>query len=299
MAIGKRIASKNASALLGAAHKVARSMPALLQEARALAQSFMLGSLGQRKSGEGEGFWQFRPYIQGESLARIDWRRSARDQHIYLRERELGTVQTILLWVDQGYSMNYQSTHAPYTKADYATILCLILAELFAKSGAPVGLPALLPPTTSRKATEQVALALMKKEVRMHFSPLHKVKPGACFIMISDFLLNIDEIKAQLQPLYGQIVDAHFFHVVDPAERDFPFHGPTEFYHLETEESITLAQAQAYQKDYKCLYEDHSKSLKHFIESYGWHYETAPTDQALSALLLRFSQRLQNKQVVR
>ena len=46
----------------------------------------MVGGLhGRRRAGPGESFWQFRPFVTGEAAARIDWRRSARDDRLYVR----------------------------------------------------------------------------------------------------------------------------------------------------------------------------------------------------------------------
>ena len=39
-------------------------------------------------------FWQFRPFTMGEPVNRIDWRRSARDDHLFVREREMGKPPT-------------------------------------------------------------------------------------------------------------------------------------------------------------------------------------------------------------
>ena len=69
-------------------------------EAKRIANTVISGWHGRRKRGIGENFWQFRPYSDGESLSRIDWRRSARDDHTYVREREWEAAHTIWLWCD-------------------------------------------------------------------------------------------------------------------------------------------------------------------------------------------------------
>ncbi|WP_375704999.1 DUF58 domain-containing protein, partial [Bartonella sp. AA85SXKL] len=74
-----------------------------------MANTVIAGWHGQRKRGNGENFWQFRPYVEGESITRIDWRRSARDEHTYLREHEWEKTQTVWIWPDQSASMHYCS----------------------------------------------------------------------------------------------------------------------------------------------------------------------------------------------
>ena len=57
---------------------LARRLPALLVAAREVAATVMHGVHGRKRAGVGETFWQFRPFVWGESTTRIDWRRSAR-----------------------------------------------------------------------------------------------------------------------------------------------------------------------------------------------------------------------------
>ena len=51
-------------------------------------------------AGMGENFWQFRPFIPGEARANVDWRRSARDDRLYVREREWEAAQVLWVWAD-------------------------------------------------------------------------------------------------------------------------------------------------------------------------------------------------------
>ena len=60
----------------------------------------MHGVHGRRRAGVGETFWQFRPFSAGEAAQRIDWRRSARDDRLFVREREWEAAHTVWLWMD-------------------------------------------------------------------------------------------------------------------------------------------------------------------------------------------------------
>ena len=70
-------------------------VPDLLVEARRIVTTVISGWHGRRKQGIGENFWQFRPYSEGEAVNRIDWRRSARDDHTYVRDREWEAAHTV------------------------------------------------------------------------------------------------------------------------------------------------------------------------------------------------------------
>ena len=73
---------------------VAAAMPRLILEARRVASTVIHGLHGRRRAGPGENFWQYRRFTSGESAQNIDWRRSARDDHPYVREREWEAAPT-------------------------------------------------------------------------------------------------------------------------------------------------------------------------------------------------------------
>ena len=43
----------------------------------------------------GESFWQYRRFVSGEPSQNVDWRRSARDDHLYVREQEWEAAHTV------------------------------------------------------------------------------------------------------------------------------------------------------------------------------------------------------------
>src|SRR6476659_10100457 len=106
----------------GAGRTLAASMPRLILESRKIAATVIHGLHGRRRPGSGENFWQFRRFVSGEEARRIDWRRSARDDHLYVREREWEAAHTIWLWPDRSPSMNFVSRLARDTKQDRALI---------------------------------------------------------------------------------------------------------------------------------------------------------------------------------
>ncbi len=86
---------------------LARRLPALTLSARQAAASAQAGLHGRRRAGVGENFWQFRPFIPGEAAQNVDWRRSARDDRLYVRQREWEAAQVLWVWADLSGSMNY------------------------------------------------------------------------------------------------------------------------------------------------------------------------------------------------
>ena len=128
-----------------AALTLADRMPRLVLEARRVAATLSHGLHGRRRAGAGETFWQFRPFVAGEAAQRIDWRRSARDDRLYVREREWETAQSVWLWIDRSASMGYVSDLAQAPKIERALVLGLALADAFVEGGERVGLLGLMP----------------------------------------------------------------------------------------------------------------------------------------------------------
>ena len=88
MALAKRAGDhdqQSVQSATGQARSLADSMPRLVLEARRIASTVIHGLHGRRRAGSGENFWQYRRFVFGEPARRVDWRRSARDDHLYVR----------------------------------------------------------------------------------------------------------------------------------------------------------------------------------------------------------------------
>ena len=93
----------------GQARALAETMPRLILEARRIAATVIHGLHGRKRAGPGENFWQYRRFLSGEPARRVDWRRSARDEHLYVREQEWEAAHTVWLWPDRSPSMLFRS----------------------------------------------------------------------------------------------------------------------------------------------------------------------------------------------
>src|ERR1041384_5914143 len=125
----------------GAGRQLSATMPRLILEARRVAATVIHGLHGRRRAGSGENFWQFRRFVSGEPSARVDWRRSARDDHLYVREREWEAAHTVWIWPDRSPSMVFASALVWETKLDRALVVAFALAEGLVEGGARVGIP--------------------------------------------------------------------------------------------------------------------------------------------------------------
>src|SRR5690348_5935660 len=112
----------------GRGRSLAAGMPRLMLESRRVAATVIHGLHGRRRAGSGENFWQYRRFISGEPAARVDWRRSARDDHLYVREREWEAAHTVWIWPDRSPSMLVRSALAQESKLERGLVIAFALA---------------------------------------------------------------------------------------------------------------------------------------------------------------------------
>ena len=103
--------------------------------AERVAATVIQGVHGRRRVGQGDAFWQYRPYRAGDSASQIDWRQSARSRHLFVRETEWEAAASVWLWRDGSPSMQYASLRNSDTKARRAELITLALASLLSDAG--------------------------------------------------------------------------------------------------------------------------------------------------------------------
>ncbi|EJF88346.1 hypothetical protein ME1_00665 [Bartonella vinsonii subsp. arupensis OK-94-513] len=292
MAIGKKVSPKPPISLAAKLHEDVAKMPSFLLQARRIANTLITGWHGQRKRGNGENFWQFRPYVEGESITRIDWRRSARDEHTYLRENEWQVTQTVWLCPDQSASMHYCSRFSKIPKGDYAIILTLILASLLTHSGEHIAIPNLMPPTRASNVLERMALALANHQSENPFANFSTLTRFSHAIIISDFLDHPEKIIEHLTLLSTKQVTAHLIEIADPAEENFPYTGRTEFFDPETKEKHIFGKAENLRKHYRKLYQARRQELANFCTRQGWTYHVSETNQPFTEAILYLANKM-------
>ena len=174
-------------------------LPSLVIAARRVAQTVRHGVHGRRRAGSGETFWQFRPFLSGEPSSRVDWRRSAREERAFVREREWEAAHTVWIWFDRSASMQFGSSLAPVTKIDRAALLALAFADLCVRGGERAGLLGLTRPLATPGVVERFAEAIATDERLRGASqaPLPPALPAATrsmVLMLGDFLSEPEDV---------------------------------------------------------------------------------------------------------
>lgn len=274
----------------------ARRLPSLLVAAREVAASVMHGVHGRRRAGVGETFWQFRPFAAGEAAARIDWRRSARDDRLYVREREWEAAHTVLIWIDRSASMRFTSKLALQPKIDRAAVLGLALADLLMRGGERVGLVGLTQPLAVRNIIERFGEALLQEEARADFAPAELPPPvnlprNAQAILIGDFLSDEKDIADCIATISSAGARGHLVMIADPVEETFPFSGHTEFIDVDSPARLRVGQAESFREDYVRRLAAHRDAVLAAARSRGWtlmlHRTDRPSSEALLALRMQ------------
>ncbi|MFC6491186.1 DUF58 domain-containing protein [Nitratireductor sp. GCM10026969] len=263
-------------------------VPDLLVEARRVVNNVIAGWHGRRRRGIGENFWQFRPYVEGEAVARIDWRRSAREEdHLYVRDREWEAAHTVWLWADRSPSMLYRSGQAEVSKESRALVLILSLAELLSRSGERIAWPGLTDPFAARNGAERLAQYISHAEPDTGRADFSQVRRFSDVVIVGDFLDPPEEIMRWLDPLARRGTRAHLIEVADPAEETFPYSGRTEFRDPETGARLTAGRAETLGEDYRRLYLARREELSRWAKKVGWSYTVNHTDRLASEALIR------------
>ncbi len=285
--IGEAAAPVTARDALARARLRASLVPDLLVEARRVVSTVISGWHGRRRRGIGENFWQFRPYVEGETLARIDWRRSARDDHTYVRDLEWEAAHTVWLWADPSPSMLYKSATATVSKESRALVVVLALAELLSRSGERIAWPGLTDPITARNGAERLATLLSHAGQSPARPELGAIRRFSDFVLVSDFLDPVEETMEWLDPLARRGVRAHLIEIADPAEETFPYAGRTEFTDPETGQKLTAGRAELIGEEYRRVYGARRAALGAWCRRLGWSFTTNHTDRLVSDALVR------------
>ncbi|MEJ2124139.1 MAG: DUF58 domain-containing protein [Alphaproteobacteria bacterium] len=279
------------------AHALAKRLPALLMEAKRVAQTVAHGIHGRRRSGPGETFWQFRHHETGDSAQGIDWRRSASSDHLFVREREWEAAHTVFIWPDLSPSMAFCSALAPEPKCDRALVLALAVSELLIAGGERVGLLGDGPASANRGTPQKMALSLVQQ--RRADAPSDSMPPRARLsrfsecVLFSDFLDPPETLAACLEHIAAQGVRGHLVQILDPAEETLPYTGRVEFLAMEGDSRMLAPRAEDLRQAYAERLARQKDAIAALTRRYEWsyllHHTDRPAGEALFALYARLS----------
>jgi len=268
-----------AADLQSRAESLAAGLPNLLLRAKRVAATVSGGLHGRRRPGSGEDFWQYRQSQPGDPLTAIDWRQSARSDHLYVRETEWTIARTTRLWADPSPSMLWRSSRDLETKYERACLLAVALGVLLEQAGERIGLldrPG--PAFSGRTAPARLAHALIQAQPVETF-PEQGAAPRSLVVLLSDFLTPPEEIARQAERWAAAGLTGHMLQILDPAEEALPYQGRVRLHGLEREGDMLIQHAESLRDDYGLALEAHRRALAAIARQVGWRFSTHSTAQ--------------------
>ena len=270
------------------AETLASALPPLLVAAEQLASAIVLGVHGRRKAGMGETFWQFRRYAMEDPSSAIDWRQSAKSQHLFVREREWEVSESVWFWRDGSIGMQFASSKDLPTKIDRATVLTLALASLLVSGGERIALlGGESPPAMGRTALRRIAHILADLPPAVDAVPPEAalLRTGT-IVWISDFLQPLELIESRMRGFANSGVKGFLVQIIDPAEEDFPFTGRVRFEMPSNTDTTLFGKVQNVRSDYRERYAAHAEAIGTLARRLGWHFLRHRTDKPPQTTLI-------------
>jgi uncharacterized protein (DUF58 family) len=223
------------------------------------ARSPMEGSVsGLHKSphrGSSVEFAEYRNYVPGDDLRRLDWRVFGRTDRFYIREFEAETNLRLYVVLDCSESMAFQLAGA--RRFDLARRLAAAFAYMAVHQGDAAGLLCVgekkgidIPPRRNPAHMQLILEVLDRAEPKgtTTLAPqLHelaeKIRPRGLVVILSDFFSDPEDLINAFQHLRFKKHDLALFHLLDRSELDFKFDRPIRFLDLEGNSSIVTEPA--------------------------------------------------------
>lgn len=279
------------------AEDLASTLPPLQVAAQQIALTVAQGVHGRRRVGQGETFWQFRRYHPGDLVTKIDWRKSAKSQHLFVRETEWAAAQSVWLWRDGSPSMRYRSRADIPEKLERTELLTIALAALLVRGGERIALMGSgRRPATGQAALNRLAIQILRPSTQKDSLPrIEQLPRHAHIVLFGDFLSPLPEIEAMARSFANQGVHGHLLQILDPAEELLPFAGRVQFEGLEGEGRLLLSRVESIREDYGRKFDAHHQGLRAIARAVGWSYARTRTDRPPQTALLALYQQLSDR----
>ena len=268
--------------------------------ARMVVQGFISGLHRSTYLGRSVDFAEHRAYMPGDDIRQIDWRLFARTDRFYVKQFEADTNTNFTVVLDISRSMNFGS--GGITKLDYARYLAASLAVFSQKQRDRIGFI-----TFDSDIVDFVPPSAKHLEVVLHrIDRLQSTRPGdyrapltkiagaihrrGIVVLISDLYDEPSAILDAIKGLRYKGNDLIVFHVLDPAELNFPYDEAANYRDLESGEAVPVIP-EYLREEYRKLVKAHVSALsKSFGDNridYTLIDTSTPLDYALFHYLAR------------
>jgi uncharacterized protein (DUF58 family) len=244
-------------------------------------------------------FAEYRKYVPGDDLRRLDWRAYGRSDRFYVKEFEADTNLRCCFVLDTSGSMNFGSTGV--TKIEYARRIAGTLGYLASQQGDAVGLTSVaqgivqnLPPKRNaahlRLVLDLLENSQPKGETQL-VDVLHElaetIRQRALIVILSDLFIEPELLRGCFQHLRFRHHDATVFHLLDPLELNFQFRRPMRFLDMEGGPAI-FAEPNDIADRYDKALQQYLIQMKQVVLESAIDYQRISIDENYEQALVRF-----------
>jgi uncharacterized protein (DUF58 family) len=268
---------------------------------RAITEGILSGLHKSPHHGQSVEFAEHKEYAPGDEIRLIDWKAYAKFDKYYVKKFEQETNLRAYLVVDASGSMGYRGDPARLTKLEYASAMAASLAYLLVRQQDAAGLVVV---------AGGIRSALAPRATPGHLGPLVEALEGcraegptdlcsavdwvvehaprrSSVLVFSDLMDREEKALKRLAQLGRRKHEVTLFHVLDPAELEFPFDEPTLFLSMEDERQVE-ANGRDMRKGYLELLRRWLEEVRRQALESDVDYALCRTDRALDEVLLPF-----------
>jgi uncharacterized protein (DUF58 family) len=268
--------------------------------ARQAVEGFISGLHRSPHKGFSVEFAEHREYTSGDDVRHMDWVAWGRTDRYYIKQYEQETNLRTYVLLDTSNSMAYRYGGG-MTKFEYGCFLSACLAYLMARQQDMVGMIAFdermrfhLTPGSTPAHMDRVFRNLegLRPGGGTRIGPTfhdlaNRIEKRGLVIVISDLYDDPAEIMKALQHFVYKKHQIIVFHLLDPAELDFPFRKILSFVDMETSERLLV--------DPRYVREGYLEEMRAFVDNYrrecgnrNIEYVLTTTEKPYEAMLLQY-----------
>jgi uncharacterized protein (DUF58 family) len=273
------------------------SLEGLDLQARMVVEGYVAGMHPSPYHGFSVEFAEHREYVPGDDIRHVDWKVWSKTDKLYLKQYEEETNLLAYLILDTSESMSYASGEN-VTKLQYAQFVVAALAYMILQQQDSVGLVVyddavrryLKPAGHPAQLKEllkllEVTPAREKSDLGVVFNDLaERFKKRGIVAVFSDMFDDVSRILTGLKHFRHRRHEVIVFHILDPAELEFPFRETTLFKGMEEMPEI-LTDPHALKRAYQAELQSFLTELEKGCRTADIDYVPLRTDQNLDTAL--------------
>jgi uncharacterized protein (DUF58 family) len=263
----------------------------------------MQGSVSGRHPSPHRGssveFAEYRKYVPGDDLRRLDWRAYGRSDRYFVKEFEADTNLRCCVVLDTSGSMDFGTVGV--SKIEYARRIAGALGYMALQQGDAVGLSCVakglvrnIPP--KRNPSHLMSIFDVLEDAKPQgetqlVSVLHElsetIRQRALIIILSDLFAEPDQLRGCFQHLRFRKHDVAIFHLLDPRELNFNFRRPMRFLDMEGGPAI-FAEPNEIADRYDKALTTYLDDLRKVVLESAIDYHRVTIDEDYEQVLMRF-----------